>query len=102
MKNEKAIERALLAPHVNRSAPNLADHSGYPLPSYATKRFALLLCLLLTSCSNPTPLEKWQAKMHYKCMAMGGNDFLDGEKFECYRHPIARMTKQLFTAEFGK
>jgi hypothetical protein len=50
----------------------------------------------------PDPVIPWARNLAEKCKAMGGTYHFDKEakKVSCYRHPIARMTKHLFTEEF--
>ncbi len=63
---------------------------------------ALVLLLLLTGCSSLTPEEIWASRLKAKCDAMGATNNWDqsAHTFECYRHPIGRMTKKLFSENF--
>jgi hypothetical protein len=58
--------------------------------------------LLLAGCGNVSPEEKWAMNLNEKCHDMGGTAHWDMEAhtIECYRHPIGRMTKTLFSEKF--
>ena len=64
----------------------------------------LLGGMLLAACSDPPdPKTIWLLGEQDRCRAMGGQTHWDEphNTIECYRHPIARMTKHLFTSRFG-
>ena len=65
------------------------------------KPFLLSAFLLLTACQQ-TPEEIWLDKQTTRCAAMGGFIFYDKASHltECFRHPIGRMTKTLFSEKF--
>jgi hypothetical protein len=69
---------------------------------WAMKFIAMLPLLLLMGCSS-SPEEEWSSKLAQKCAAMGGHSYWDQQAhtFECYRHPIGRMTKKLFKEAFN-
>lgn len=65
-------------------------------------RFLLIGCLLMLSACAETPFETWISNQHQRCMAMGGTHHFDRttNTFECFRHPVGRMTKELFSTKY--
>lgn len=67
------------------------------------KQILIIMWLVtLVGCAQ-TPKEEWLTTMVNRCYAMGGNQYFDAKNqtFECFRHPIGRMTKSLFKETFS-
>ncbi len=71
------------------------------MKSFIPCAFAIATLAIMAGC-GPSPEEKWESNLRDKCFAMGGVVHYDRSThtFECYRHPIGRMTKNLFTETF--
>jgi hypothetical protein len=67
-------------------------------------KFIITLPLLLLMGCGFSPEQQWSSNLAQKCTAMGGNSYWNQQAhtFECYRHPIGRMTKTLFKETFNE
>lgn len=61
-------------------------------------RLAIAIVALLAGCT--TPEQAWVSQQRERCAAMGGTGVYADGKFDCFRHPIGRFTRHLFTANF--
>jgi len=63
---------------------------------------ALALLLVLAGCGKQLAEDRWLENQWARCHAMGGQGYYNVETktFECFRHPIGRMAKQMFKETF--
>lgn len=68
---------------------------------FLTWEIVLVFLWVLAGCGY-SPEEDWIMKNYRRCSAMGGHYFYDKDtkEFECYRHPIGRMTKTMFKDKY--